>query len=234
MPDSAILITMIEAVLFDMDGVLADTEDYSSQAGMLFFKELGIPVDQKDFIGFIGSGEDEYIGGVARLYGHEVKDIAAAKIRMYQLYETTVQGRLEPLPGVVTFIRACREHGLKTAVVTSADSLKMQINLEQLRLDPASFDELICGSDVERKKPSPDIYHLAARRVGVDPSGCLVVEDAVNGVLAAKRAGMVCAALTTSFSPEHLRQAGADVVVSGFPALMKTELGKLLLPRYAS
>lgn len=225
---------MIKAVLFDMDGVLADTEEFSSQAGMLFFQELGLPVSQADFIDFIGSGEDEYIGGVARMYGHEVTDIEAAKVRMYQLYEAVVHGRLEPLRGVVGFISSCRAQGLKTAVVTSADSMKMNINLEQMGLDPFLFDELISGSDVERKKPAPDIYLLAADRIGVDPSACLVIEDAVNGVLSAKRAGMVCAALLTSFSQELLRQAGADVVAGGFPELMGTELGKALLPHFDS
>ena len=225
---------MIRAVLFDMDGVLADTEEFSSQAGMLFFQELGIPVSQTDFISFIGSGEDEYIGGVARLYGHEVPDIEAAKVRMYQLYERVVRGRLEPMSGVVQFILSCRDHGLKTAVVTSADSMKMYINLEQMGMDPAMFDELICGSDVKMKKPAPDIYLLAAERVGVEPTACLVIEDAVNGVLSAKRAGMVCAALQTSFSEERLKDAGADVIVAGFADLAGTDLGRALLPEFSS
>jgi HAD superfamily hydrolase (TIGR01509 family) len=105
------------------------------------------------------------------------------------------------------FIARCREAGIKTAIATSADLMKMEINLREIGLPAETFDATVNGLEVVHKKPSPEIYLTAAGRVGVDPCHCLVVEDAVNGVQAAKAAGMYCLALTTSFDAEQLKQA---------------------------
>ena len=197
---------MIQAVLFDMDGVLVDTECQMCLAAIAMFNELGVTVQPEDFLPFVGAGENRYLGGVAEKYGVEL-DIEAAKFRAYTIYGELVKGRLEPLPGVREFIGRCREKGIKTVVATSADLMKMEINLREISLPAESFDATVNGLEVVHKKPSPEIYLLAARKVGISPEHCLVVEDAINGVQAAKAAGMFCLALTTSFSAEQLNQA---------------------------
>ncbi|MGC8644445.1 MAG: HAD family hydrolase, partial [Isosphaeraceae bacterium] len=83
-------------------------------------------------------------------------------------------------------------------------------NLRELGLPSGSFDAVVVGEDISRKKPAPDIFNLAARRLGLEPAACLVIEDAVSGVTAAKAAGSRCLGLTTSFSVEQLAAAGAD------------------------
>ena len=197
---------MIQAVLFDMDGVLVDTERQICLAAIQMFKELGVTVHPDDFLPFVGTGENRYLGGVAEKYDVTL-DIDAAKRRTYTLYEEIVRGRLEPLPGVREFIAKCRAAGVKTAIATSADLVKMEINLREIGLPAETFDATVNGLEVVHKKPSPEIYLTAAKKTGVASEHCLVVEDAINGVQAAKAAGMLCLALTTSFSAEQLKQA---------------------------
>jgi HAD superfamily hydrolase (TIGR01509 family) len=96
------------------------------------------------------------------------------------------------------------------AVATSADRIKMDGNLAEIGLPPETFDVCLTGSEVTNKKPHPEIFVTAADRLGLSPQRCLVVEDAPSGVQAAKAACTRCLGLTTSFSPDELRRAGAD------------------------
>lgn len=198
---------MLKGVIFDMDGVLVDSEKFICEAAMRMFAERGWPVKPEDFIPFIGTGENRYIGGPAEKYGYPI-DIEREKVRTYEIYGEIVKGQIEPLEGVHEFIRKCRGRGLKLAVATSADKIKMEINLREIGIPPETFDALVNGLEVEKKKPNPEIFLKAVERLGLSPEECLVVEDAVNGVAAAKAAGCRCLALTTSFTEKEL--AGAD------------------------
>jgi HAD superfamily hydrolase (TIGR01509 family) len=197
----------IKGIIFDMDGVLVDSERFICEAAMRMFEERGVAVRPEDFLPFVGAGEDRYIGGVAEEY-HVPLDLPAAKARTYEIYGEIVRGRLGPLPGVPEFVRSARGRGLKLAVASSADRMKVDINLREMGFSETDFDALVTGDDVLHKKPAPEIFLTAASRLGLSPGACIVVEDAVNGVAAAKAAGMECLGLTTSFSSEDL--AGAD------------------------
>ena len=197
----------IEAVLFDMDGVLVDSEAYICQAGMAMFAEKGYPVSAEDFLPFTGMGENRYLGGVAEK--HRIPfDLEKDKARTYEIYAEMVSGKLSPLDGVHDFIDKCRKQGLKMAVASSADPVKVNINLEEIGLDSKLFQAVVTGLDIEHKKPAPDIFLKAAKLMGADPKHCLVVEDAISGVAAGKAAGARVLALTTAFSPGEL--SGAD------------------------
>ncbi len=193
-----------------MDGVLCDSEPFICEAACRMFAERhGVTVRPEDFLPFVGAGENRYLGGVAEKHGVRL-DLEADKARTYEVYLEIIRGRLAPLPGAAEFIGECRRRGLKLAVATSADRVKMEGNLREIGVPASTFDATVNGLDVERKKPSPDIFLLAARRMGLAVADCLVVEDAPNGIRAAKVAGAKCLALTTSFSEETLRAAGAD------------------------
>lgn len=189
-----------------MDGVLVDSERFICQAAIRMFAEHGLTVQPEDFTPFIGAGEDRYIGGVAEKYGYPIQ-LPGDKERTYEIYGEIVHGRLEPLEGARDFIRKAREAGLKLAVASSADRVKVNINLNEIGLPPDTFDAIVSGSDVHKKKPDPTIFLEAARRLDLPPDACLVVEDAVNGVEAGKAAGMRCLGITSTFSPEDLKQA---------------------------
>jgi HAD superfamily hydrolase (TIGR01509 family) len=197
---------MIKGVLFDMDGVLIDSEAFICKAAIEMFREYGITAREDDFQPFVGMGENRYLGGVAEKY-HLKINIKEVKARTYQIYETITEGKLDPLPGALEFIEYCRTKDLKLALVTSADRIKMEINLRAMGLTSESFNSTVNGLEVERKKPFPDIYIKASENLGLKPEECLVVEDAVSGVRAAKAAGCKCLAVTTSFERKSLSEA---------------------------
>ncbi|MCK4249294.1 MAG: HAD-IA family hydrolase [Candidatus Omnitrophica bacterium] len=197
---------MIKGVIFDMDGVLVDSEPFISEAAIKMFAEHGLEVKAQDFIPFVGTGEDRYLGGVAQKYNFPI-DIARDKARTYEIYAGIVKNKIKPLPGVEDFIERCRKNNLKLAVATSADKIKMVVNLKEIGIGPETFDAVINGLDVAKKKPHPQIFIKAAEKLGLLCSETLVVEDAVNGVRAAKVAGARCLGLCTSFSPEELGEA---------------------------
>ena len=196
----------IAGVIFDMDGVLVDSEPFICKAACMMFAERGLEVQPQDFEAFVGMGENRYIGGVAEKHGYKV-DIREVKQRTYDIYLEIIKGALKPLPGVFEFIDACRAEGLKLAVASSADLRKVQGNLTEIGLPFDSFDAVVTGNDVDRKKPAPDIFQEAAKRIGLDAVDCLVVEDAVSGVQAAKAAGARCLGITSSFTRDQLADA---------------------------
>ena len=189
-----------------MDGVLVDSEPFICKAAIMMFSELGVKVLPEDFHPFVGMGENRYIGGVAESHGVKV-DIEQVKARTYEIYGKIVRDKLSPLPGAVEFISKCRKKHLKLALATSADRVKMEVNLKEIGLSGDIFQSIITGLDVENKKPFPDIYIKAAESIGLEPRECLVVEDAVSGIKAGKSAGCRCLAVTSSFDSSALAEA---------------------------
>ncbi|MCF8380254.1 MAG: HAD-IA family hydrolase [Bacteroidales bacterium] len=196
----------IKAVLFDMDGVLLDSEKYICQAGIEMFKEKGFLVAAKDFLPFTGMGENRYLGGVAEIHNIPFQ-LEKDKARTYEIYASLVKSKLKPLEGVEEFIAKCLEKKLKIAVASSADRIKIEINLKEIGIREEIFHAIVSGLDVKNKKPAPDIFLKAAQMVDTSASNCLVVEDAISGVSAAKSAGARVLGLTTSFSAEEMSEA---------------------------
>jgi len=211
----------MRAVIFDMDGVLADSEPLICEAACAMFLERGLTVLPEDFHPFVGAGENRYIGGVAEKYGLAL-DIVEAKARTYELYLEMVPDRLRVLPGAAAFVQACRAAGWLTAVASSADRIKVKANLEKIGLPVATWGAVVTAEDVERRKPDPAIFLTAAARLGVAPDACTVIEDAVNGIAAARAAGMRCIAVATTFPPDKL--AEADVVRSSIAEISLSDI----------
>lgn len=193
-------------VIFDMDGVLVDSEEFICKAAMAMFAEHGLTVRPEDFLPFVGAGENRYIGGVAEKYDFAC-DIERDKRRTYDIYLDIIKGQLKPLPGVHDFVKRARSMGKRLAVASAADRRKVEGNLVELALPPESFDAIVTGDDITHNKPDPEIFLTAAERIGCDPQRCLVVEDAVNGVAAAKAAGARCLGITSTFTTEDLGRA---------------------------
>ncbi|HKM52874.1 MAG TPA: HAD-IA family hydrolase [Isosphaeraceae bacterium] len=199
----------LAGVIFDMDGVLVESEPFIALAAVRMFAEKGVEVRPEEFRPFIGMGEDRFLGGVAEARG-VVLEMPRDKVRTYQIYLELIQGRLEPLPGVADFVGRCRSLGLRLAVASSADRMKVEGNLRALGLPSGTFDAVVVGEDIILKKPAPDIFLMASRRLGLEPGICLVIEDAIAGVAAARAAGARCLGITTSFEADRLIAAGAD------------------------
>ena len=195
-----------KGVIFDMDGVLVDSEPLINKSSSMMFGELGLEVNPEDFDQFVGTGEDQFIRGVAEIYGYQI-DVKAAKNRTYDIYLENIKGELNCFCGVFEFIAECKSRQRKIALATSADYRKLEGNLREINLPPDTFNTIVTGEDVKSKKPAPDIFLLAAQRLQLNPEHCLVIEDSVWGVEAAKAAGTRCLALTTTFSRDQLKKA---------------------------
>jgi HAD superfamily hydrolase (TIGR01509 family) len=199
----------VRAIIFDMDGVLTDSEPLINAAAVAMFRERGLVVQPQDFLPFVGTGENRYIGGVAEKY-HFQLDIAEAKRRTYEIYLELVPRELRAFPGAQDLVHACQRARLKTAVASSADLIKIEANLRQICLPPDSWDAIVSAEDATHKKPAPDLFLAAARKLGLAPSECVVIEDALNGIQAAKAAGMRCVAVAQTFPADRL--GAADLV----------------------
>ena len=183
--------TNIRVVIFDMDGVLVDSEPLINAAAIAMFREKGLVVQPDDFLPFVGAGEDRYIGGVAEHHGFPL-DVPAAKKRTYEIYLDLVSLQLEAFPGVHDLVYHCREAGLLIAVASSSDGVKVRANLEKIGLPIQCWDAVVTGEDVKNKKPAPDIFLSAAVKLG------------------ANAARMRCVAVATSFPANRLQEA--DIV----------------------
>lgn len=208
-------------VIFDLDGVLRDSEPLINAAAIAMFKEHGLSVRPEDFLPFVGTGEDRYIGGVAETY-HFPLDLPAAKRRTYEIYLELVPKQLRAFPGATELPHACRDAGLRIAVASSADRIKIEANLKQIGMPWANWDAIVTGEDVASKKPAPDIFLAAAKKLKLSPAQCVVIEDAVNGVQAAKAAGMRCVAVAQTFAADRLQ--GADLVRLSLKEVTVTDL----------
>jgi len=198
-------------ILFDMDGVLVDSEPVITAAACEALRRFGIPAVHEDFKPFTGMGENRFLGGVAEKYGREFD--LSMKALCYDIYGELVDAELKIYDGTKPMLAQFQNEGRTMALASSADLIKVRHNLRVAGIPFSTFQAVITGDDVERKKPFPDIYLTAAQAAGVDPRECVVVEDAISGVQAAKAAGAYAIAVTTSFSEQALRDAGADRVI---------------------
>jgi HAD superfamily hydrolase (TIGR01509 family) len=151
----------------------------------------------------------------------ELKGIETGYVR--DLLER-LEKEAKPVSGAKEFLRECKKRKLRVAIASSAFGGYVNEMVEKIGLKEF-FKVVVCAGDAKRGKPFPDLFLLAAEKLGVEPSKCLVVEDAVYGVIAAKRAGMKCAGITTTTSQKELKKAGADLVFSNYGKLPKLIFG---------
>ncbi|WOL15979.1 hypothetical protein Cni_G24761 [Canna indica] len=209
------------AVLFDMDGVLCNSEELSRLAAVDVFAEMGVSVTTDDFIPFMGTGEANFLGGVARVKGVEGFNPEDAKKQFFRIY---LDKYAKPdsgigFPGALELIMECKKRGLKVAVASSADRIKVDANLVAAGIPISLFDAIVSADVFENLKPAPDIFLAASKNLKVPESECIVIEDALAGVQAAKAAQMRCIAVTTTLSEEKLQQAN--------PSLIRKEIGNI-------
>ena len=196
----------VAAVVFDMDGVLVDSEPLINAAAVAMFRESGLTLRAEDIRPFTGADEEGYIGGVAQKYNFPL-DIAAAKKRANEIYLDLVPSKLEAFRGAVELVRTCKNAGLKVALASSADRIKIDANLKKIGLAPEDWDAIVAAEDVVHQKPGADVFLASAQKMSVSPERCVVIEDTINGVQAAKAVGMRCVAVAHSFPAEQLRAA---------------------------
>jgi HAD superfamily hydrolase (TIGR01509 family) len=216
------------ALIFDVDGVIADTEVLNARASVLMFEQLyGVTVRPEDFRPFVGTGDERYCEGVAEKYGVKIDTQAAVERRAENFFKLLQDEPLPAAPGVLELVSAARQApGVKLAIATSGQKAKQFPVIEGTGLRLAWFHAVITGDDVDRKKPDPQIYLRTAERLAMSPSRCIVFEDAPVGVQAARSAGMRCVAVTSTVSADALQ--GADLVVDSLSEVSLQSLLRLL------
>jgi beta-phosphoglucomutase len=213
-----------KAVLWDMDGVIADTGAAHFAAWRQVMAELGRPFDEADFRRIFGLVNPD---AIRLLLGETVSSHEIARIieRKETLFREAVQVHVSLLPGVETWLERLRQRGYRQAIASSAPRANIDVLLRVLNIGPY-FQAIVSAEDVTKGKPNPAIFLKAAAALGVSLVRCVVVEDAVAGVQAARGAGMVCLAVATTQPAEKLRDA--DLVVERLTDLADDAFERLL------
>lgn len=209
----------VKGILFDMDGVLVDSEPAMARAAVEGMAEYGIHAAAEDFTPYLGTDEMTYFGCVVKMHGGTYTE--ALGERIYDIYwpdgagpyhficRRRGYGGTHPRDGLSNGNRVERQTGGK-----------LDVNITASRIPRDALDSIVSGSDVVKRKPIPEIFLTAAARLGLPPAACIVAEDAISGIKAAKAAGMLCFGVTTTFSAETLLETGADFTGSGISELV--------------
>jgi len=199
-------------LIFDVDGVVADTESVNQRVSIQVFDDLfGVTgVRAEDFVAGLGRGAHEYIKAAARCHDLELTDEQVERAVQYRQDLFLQVLRTEPLPaypGVLELIEAgLAGEAFDVAIATSGTLEKSRAALEAAKV-PYMQMVYVSGNDVTHKKPHPELFLTAAERMGLAPGRCVVIEDAPNGVEAAKAAGAKCIAVTNTTPAEQLAEA---------------------------
>lgn len=212
------------AVIWDMDGVIADTADFHMTAWQETFRKRGVEFTEEDFRHTFGQRNDITIRGVL---GKDVSQEEIDRIGEEKEadYRQRIRQNIRLLPGVITLLKSLAGSGFRQAVASSAPLENVKQILTSLEIE-SYFGSVISEKDVSESKPSPQAFLLAAQRLGIKPVCCVVIEDAVAGVTAARRSGMRCIGVTNTHPRESLKKA--DLVVSSLEAVCVTVVEDLL------
>ena len=215
-----------KAVIWDMDGVIADTAPYHLKAWQEVLQKRGINFTEDDFRHSFGQRNDTIIRSALgkEVSQDEIDTIAKEK---EAIFRQRIRQNLKPFPGAIKLIKSLAEGGFKLALASSASIQNIQLLITGLGISDY-FQTIITGRDVTEGKPSPQSFLLAAQRLGVKPKNCIVIEDAVTGVSAAKKAGMRFLAITNTHPRTNLTEA--DLIVDTLEAVSVNDLEELLDP----
>ena len=213
----------LEAVIWDMDGVIADTALYHFGAWQDVFRKRKVSYTEEDFKCNFGRRNDAIIPNImgGDISSSEVETIANEK---EENYRQRVAQNIKPLPGAIELISALRERGIKMAIASSSPVENIKLILGGLGIY-SYFQAIVWGKQVSEGKPSPQGFLLAAKKLEAAPENCVVIEDAIDGVAGAKRGGMKCLAVTNNHSEQSL--VAADLVVDTLEAVTVDDLAGL-------
>ena len=202
----------LEAVLFDMDGVVVDSEPLWTEAEKQLLARRNLPYSPSLKTAMMGRDARGAVGFLMEHYAL-AESLGELIEERNQLIAELFKEHLKAIPSALELVRSVIAAGTMTGLVSSSPKPLVELALEKLGAT-GLFDLTLSGDQVVRGKPAPDIYITAAEKLGVRPEYCLVIEDAPHGVAAAKDAGMCCLAISTSVRVVEL--AMADKVVRGF------------------
>ena len=213
-----------KAVIWDMDGIIVDSARHHLKGWQIVFQKRGVNYTEKDFWHNTGKRSDTIIKNVLgkKIPQNEITKIIQEKD---ETFRQLMGQNIRPFPGVLKLIASLKEHGFKIAIASSAPMENIQLITRSLKIHN-HFDTIVSGWEVTRGKPDPQTFLLTAEKLGVEAERCIVIEDAISGVTASKRAGMPCIAVTNTTPREELREA--DLIIDTLEEITIDDLERLL------
>ena len=216
----------LKGLLFDMDGTLVDNLAYHFMAFGEYAKRMGFTLLEPLSLKHNGMHSDEIF---KTLVGEDiVAEYGARRLNREkeEVYREMYRPNLKPVAGIVEFIKKAKQAGLKCAIGSAGCRENVEFIVEALGIGDM-IDASISGSDVTHGKPHPEIFTKAHETLGLKAEECVVVEDAVNGVVAGVAAGCKSIAVTTTATVEALTEAGASLCVEDYTTLTIDQLNEL-------
>ena len=215
-----------EAVIFDMDGVLIDSEPIHVGIEKQLFDKLGIDVSETVHRSYMGASNEFMYSDLRSRF--KLSESVNELIESDELFRSDYFHRLDIIPaneGLISLLGQIKAAGLKLAVATSSSPEIANLLLNKCGI-ASYFDAIVTTSEAGKSKPSPDVYLLAAQRIGISPEDCIVFEDSPNGLSAAKSAGMFCVVIQSDY--EIIKElSGADYLIQSFTNITLTRLTDL-------
>ncbi len=210
---------MLEAVIFDMDGVLIDSEPFHLVVNEEIFANLGINLSEDEYHGFIGTTHKDMWTTIKKRYNLPQSVPELVNMQVSGNIEYIKNEEIEPIKikGVTDLLSKIARENIKTGIASSSPTGVIKLVINKLSISDY-FSAIVGGEEIKKGKPAPDIFLKAANRLNVKPADCLVIEDSKNGVLAAKAAGMKCVAYKNPNSGNQNLEK-ADLIIDNYDSL---------------
>ena len=202
------------AGILDLDGVVVDSEALHLEATKIVFEEHRLRLPAGGMDSYIGRTDLDIFTEAVGNSDQPDLDIGELLLQKNDVFGSITE-RMQLVPGALQFIRSVAASDRQLALATSSHRINQKRAFDLFDLDQY-FDAIVTADDVQRTKPDPEPYKLAARRLGHPPESCFVIEDSYNGVRSAKGAGCYVIGLSTSFPAQRLLEVGADATFNSF------------------
>ena len=203
----------VKAVVFDMDGVIFDSEKIYRMNNYIMAERYGLPMDRvEEYSNRIAGGtKDTNKLHFEEMFGTEIDFMEFRRAVHEGVDQFAMEQGFEMKPGIRELLLYLKERGIRIAMATSTAADRAEHHLKSHGIFDY-FEEIVYGNMVERGKPNPDIYLLACEKLGLMPSDCAAVEDSVNGVISAHRAGLYTIMVVDLIPPNDAAKESADII----------------------
>lgn len=206
----------IKGVIFDMDGVITDNKEQDFTAWKRVFADFGFNLTIKEYESFTGMKGEEIVCKYIKSDATEEEASSLTRRKEEYFIDEIQKTKIEATKGIETFLKDLKINNIKTGIGTAAMEFKANVILEELGLKNF-FNIIVCAEKVKKGKPDPETYLKAAEELNLKPEECIVIEDAPNGIEAAKNAGIKCIAILTTHKESELGRA--DRIIRSFDEL---------------
>lgn len=194
---------MIKAVIFDMDGVVSDTQKFHAEVESRLLKEFDIHLSPREITKqYAGVADEAMFEELFKKYNVKVNSIKEIVDKKWDLMRVVASGKITAIPHVISLIKTLKKNEFKLAIASASTKIFIKEVLDALGIE-SYFDAIVSAQEVEHGKPAPDIFLLAVKKLGVKPEEAIVIEDGVSGMIGAKKAGMKSIGLIADLTKEY-------------------------------